>query len=421
VRVGASQSHTYAPKALVCAQLLWNATQVAQLCILICFRTSCRNWLLCVTSVLTVGMLPLSVYVASPGAHVFAAITFISALVAVRSGADVEVQILDGTPHQDPSGETPNSPESSPGLVSSNVESGTLVRSSNPRQWAASTLQHLCTLEFLAFLCNLGSSIYNAHASQKLWPYWYKDCEKVCVSFGCNVEPRIFVKRMYSLGLHMNVPAYIPLSGGQPRHIMFNAVFLVIWSILPFLYTAYFAILFVMSGNFSRSSMIMQRVLCLYGMVHFSFLTDGVDYMYGRGMLNPRSEAYHWSERWVWRVAILVPIFQKVALGHCKTGHPVTYIGVGMHYLVAVLGLAFLLRQVLLEDVPNFANWVFGENFRVSEKTQSLEHILFLVQDLYYYHILVVMVFIYGFSALQMHGYHIHLLRKNERIAFVIS
>merc|ERR1719362_471327 len=160
-----------------------------------------------------------------------------------------------------------------------------------------------------------------------------------------------------------------------------------------------------MSGKFSRSSMIVQRVLCLWGMVHFLFLTDGVDYRYGRGMRNPRSEAYHWSERWVWRVAILLPIFQKVAGGHWKTGHTITYIGVGMHYLAAVLGLTFLLSQVLLEDVPSFTNWVFAENFALSETIHSFEHAFFLLQDIHYNRTLLIMLFLYGFSSLQMHGY----------------
>ena len=376
----------YAPSELLLAQSLWNAAQVGFLFVFSCLVAAhrdhcCVGWFWC-SSIL---VLPFSVYVTSPPARAFGAIALVSTLWLACSDPVVRVRIM-VTPAR-------------PGVSSAAFRVG--------------------TFEFLAFLCNLLCSLYNfrAEARLHLWPEWSKVYHDVGHSIGMDADPNEFLRAMYVMGLSpRSAPAFIPLAGavghlsnvGTPHCL----VFLLVWSVLPFLYVAYFGLMFWIAGTsqMSRPSMIVQRTLCLWGVVHFLFLTDGVDYRFGRGMLNSHAEWFHWSERWCWRIAILLPLYQKVVTGHWRHHHGKRQeLGLVIHYVVACWATSWFVFHVLLADTGHF--WQFA----TSQKQTNLpaHNCLATLAPLwfcYYYKALLLMTFFYGLLLIVMPGQKISIL-----------
>ena len=70
---------------------------------------------------------------------------------------------------------------------------------------------------------------------------------------------------------------------------------------------------------------------------------------------------FHWFERWAWRVAMLLPIYQNCTTTHWKNGHdrfPV--LGLIIHYVAAAWGLGFFVLQVLCCDCVGFFSFLVG-------------------------------------------------------------
>lgn len=66
-------------------------------------------------------------------------------------------------------------------------------------------------------------------------------------------------------------------------------------------------------------------------------------------------ELFHWFERFAWRIAILLPIYQNCMTGHWEHGHrwfPI--MGKVFHYVVGAWGIGFFVCQVLMSDVVRF-------------------------------------------------------------------
>lgn len=57
----------------------------------------------------------------------------------------------------------------------------------------------------------------------------------------------------------------------------------------------------------------LQQALCFVRILHALILTDFVGYQHGRGVANPWADWFHWLEVFVWRIAILLPVYQKLA------------------------------------------------------------------------------------------------------------
>jgi hypothetical protein len=126
---------------------------------------------------------------------------------------------------------------------------------------------------------------------------------------------------------------------------MGDQVFLFIWAILPFLYSAYILLLWILAPK--APGVLVQRTLCAFGIFHFLFLTDCVDYRFGRGLHTPHAEWAHWSERLVWRIGVCLPLYQNIASGHWKNGHPIKFVGQLFHYVVGLWAVAYTVCEML--------------------------------------------------------------------------
>lgn len=95
-----------------------------------------------------------------------------------------------------------------------------------------------------------------------------------------------------------------------------------------------------------------QRGLALFGILHFLFGTDVVAYRYGRGYRNCHETLFHWTEKWSWRIAILLPIYQNCTNGHWEHGHKrFPILGKLLKYVAIVWGIWFFLFQVVNSDI----------------------------------------------------------------------
>jgi len=358
---------------LAIVQCLWNAGQVCHLLLLMCFLATSYTRSAFIFCCLSFVLLPMSLYVTSPGGHAFAFIACGFALVQAFMGTDVELVIWEG--------------------------------SHRLERLARCSVYKFCSIEELGFTCNLLCSMYNYHASPATWPYWLHIFKKIGLLSGLAVKSSAIAENMYSLGWNIELPTFVPSASGDNVGTL---VFVMTWSFLPFLYVLYFLATFIMSTSMSRVSVVVQRGLCIFGMFHFLFLTDGVDYKYGRGMKNPKAEWCHWSERFAWRIALLLPVYQKIAKSYWKRCHSNVRVGSVIHWLVALWSIVFLAYQVLLHDVPYFSQWVVGR-FSGSHHRQSIESLITggnvgYSHALGYHGALVLMTLLYGFSMLGMTG-----------------
>jgi hypothetical protein len=227
------------------------------------------------------------------------------------------------------------------------------------------TVWSLCREETIAFICNFCCSLYNYNASGNTWPYWGKGFRAIDQHFSwvggapkskldCSVEEN------FTMGLSdYMAPLFVARSTGSTAG---SQTFLFLWSILPFLYVCYFGCMFVLSVR--SPGVKVQRALCLFGIFHFLFMTDVVAYKFGRGLWNPHSEIFHWFERWAWRIAILLPIYQNCTNGHWKNGHFIPAVGKLLHYSMAGWGVLFFLQQVITTDLFKFVQYLNGWEVR---------------------------------------------------------
>ncbi len=341
------------PWDIVVGQAVWNAAQVGLLLLLLCLWAVRRRWWVAAVAIVTLVALPFAIYAISPGGWAFSAILLATcALTWAGHAPDLDVAFVDA-----PSRGTPM----------------------------------LAKFEFLAFTCNLLCSMYNYLPSWRLFPHWAFLFEGVRVLIGFTLTPAALAQSMYSLGLDgVSLPAYI--------HVGFSAipigaaVFSVIWTDLPFLYVLYFAALAKQAKNTPGTRL--QQALCFVCIFHFLFLTDLVDYQYGRGVANPAADWCHWLEVFVWRIAILLPIYQKLATGQWRRGNGA--VGGVLHYGMAVWAAGFFVYEVLMYNVPSFLTKFGFENrpLRLCGRGYS--------EKLGWHGALLLMILLYGFMVLAM-------------------
>jgi len=214
----------------------------------------------------------------------------------------------------------------------------------------------LMTVEMLGFLCNLFSSMYNALDEKNIFPYWTTLFQGLGRLLGFTSSAEQLTRAMYTMGLPVNIPPSVPLvittgvSGVEP---VYSLVFLLSWCILPMLYVTYFWCMHAMAMG---PGIFLQRTLAVWGIIHFLFITDGVDYAFGRGYQNPFSEQpCHKSEIYLWRWAILLPIYQKVMADGWRKylpGYP--RCGSLLHYGLIAWAIVFFIYMVCLHD---FVSW----------------------------------------------------------------
>lgn len=341
------------PLSLVIGQALWNAAQVGLLLLLLClWHVRRRSWAVAL-AITILACLPFAIYAISPGAWALTVLLLATCgLASTRDVPDLSVVIADAPGRGTPA---------------------------------------LAKFELLAFVCTLFSSMYNFNANKAVFPYWSSIFERVAALAGFTTDQTTIAHGMYTLGLDgVTMPAFIKV--GFVASNLGSVTFAIIWTVLPTLYVLYFAAC-ARLAKYSYGTRL-QQALCLLCIFHFLFLTDLVDYRYGRGIANPAEEWAHWAERFAWRIAILLPIYQKFTTGHWLRGNGI--VGVAVHYTVAAWATGFLIYQVLIYDVVRFHLFALGEDPPPLFPLFGLAY----KDKLGYFGALLVMTLVYGFSLL---------------------
>jgi len=355
-QLGGSGGDAHAgPLGVVLGQSLWNAAQVGLLLLLLGLWRADRGWWVAALALATLLCLPFAVYVVSPGAFALTALLLAACGVAwARRAPDLDVSLVDA-----PSRGTPM----------------------------------LAKLELLGLACYLLSSMYNYNASRDCWPYWSSIYAGVAGLTGFTANSTEIANALYSAGLPgVTMPAWVTV--GRSGNNLGAFLFVLIWTVLPVLYILYFAACAKLASKTPWTRV--QQALCLFGIFHFLFLTDIVDYQYGRGIMNPAAEWCHWAERFVWRIAILLPIYQKLASGDWLRGNG--RLGVVMHYGIAAWALGFLVYQVVIYDLPRLYLFATGGDDSYSYKLFGVSY----RQELGYHGALVLMIALYAFMLFAM-------------------
>jgi hypothetical protein len=358
-----------APVGVVIGQQLWNASQVGLLLLLLCMWLSHRRWWVGALAFATVMCLPFAIYALSPGAWALTALLLVICATAwTVQTPDLGVTIMDAPARSAPL---------------------------------------FTRFEFLAFLCMLLSSMYNYMVSGAIWPHWQSIFKSIATFIGFTPDVPATTQAMYSLGLQgVAIPSYINAGHAVTTGNLGSVIFVVIWAVLPFFYVLYFAALAKLANNSPWTKL--QQLLCLCCIIHFLFLTDFVDYKFGRGPVSGHfAEVFHWTERFAWRIAILLPIYQKFTAGDWR--HRNGIIGVVFHYVVATWAVFFFVYYVLMVDLPHFYHFVFDGLIDPHQLLGIPYH-----EALGYYGALVIMVFLYGFMSIAMRGKRISTVVMND-------
>ena len=237
--------------------------------------------------------------------------------------------------------------------------------------------------------------MYNFRSAHQCWPYWDGIYYRVAGVIGLTTESQIIAEKMFTLGLKdILMPAYIPNANDNA---IGNIAFILIWTVLPYMYIVYFTILYVYSKKTPGAKI--QQALCIFSIFHFLFFTDLVDYRFGRRIIFPYSEWFHWLEKFVWRIAIFLPIYQKFQTKELKTGHGV--IGQFLHYALPIWAVVFFVYQILIYDTYRF--YCFA--FRGGPTPELLKMSSIYSQALGYHGMLVILTIIYGILALRSRNY----------------
>jgi hypothetical protein len=365
-RIGAGDAQT-SPMSTVIGQQLWNAAQVGLLLLLLCMWLAHRRWWVFILAGATVACLPFAIYVLSPGGWALTALLLMTCAAGLLVRApDLNFMIADAP---------------------------------------ARVAPLFAKFEFLAFVCTLLCSMYNFQASKAFWPNWGGVFANVATAIGFRPDIPAVARGMYTLGLKgVTMPSYVPV-GDVTTGNLGAVVFALIWTFLPFLYVLYFALLAKMAQDSPGTRI--QQFLCCCCVLHFLFLTDFVDYKYGRGVLNPFTEVFHWTERFAWRIAILLPIYQKVATGYFRRGNGV--VGQMLHYALAGWAVFFFVYYVLMVDLPRFFQAVFN-----GDRGADLHGLLGIpFNDALRYHgALVLMTFLYGLMAFALRCKRIFVIEE---------
>lgn len=357
-RLGNGASIEGASIHIVIGQSLWNAAQVGTLVILLALWRLAPGWRSGLLAGATVACLPVAIYAISPGAFAFTELSLLTCwLAGTVTVSNFRIRILDAPVRGTPM---------------------------------------LFKFETLAFGCSLLCSMYNYNYSGDYWPHWAGIYRSVGATIGLTMVPAELTRGLFTLGLaDVHVPSFVPLErdaatiGGSAGVLAYT----LIWTMLPFLYVLYFAVCAKLAEKSPGTRI--QQALCLFCIFHFLFLTDFVDYEFGRGVINPVAEWAHWSERLAWRIAILLPIYQKVTSGHWRRGNGV--MGIVMDYALAAFAVIFAVNQLLIFDIPRFLQFASGQEvtarrlFGISYKAQ-----------IGYAGALVLMTLVYGFMSIAM-------------------
>ena len=260
------------PLGVVLGQTIWNAAQVGLLLLLLCLWRVDRHWGSIALTIGALVCLPFGIYALSPGGWLLTGLLLVTCVLTwVRNAPDLGVTIVEA-----------------------------------PARGVAT----IAKFEFIAFLCNFLSTLYNYSVTRRIWPYWSNIYSQVSSLTGFTPNLATIDRVMYTLGIPgVEVPVYIK-TGNDPNSVG-AALFLLIWTVLPTLYILYLAALAKLAKGTPLAKL--QQALCAVGIFHFLFLTDIVDYRFGRGIINAAEHPAHIIERFAFGVSIALPIHQKLS------------------------------------------------------------------------------------------------------------
>lgn len=330
---------TSAPISIILSQTVWNGVKVLFYLLLVLRLITNKDTLVKVFICIAIIMLPFSQYLLSPGGLILSVFMFVIFLRELRNPSQViNIEIQEG------------------------------------KKNSRFSIQKF---ELLGFVCCLLCSLYNAKASTSCPPYWETLFTWLNSLLEWPKEASSFVAGLYSMGLNVAVPSSL-------SHANYHGVgllnFSLIWSVLPFLYVLYFGALYIESKKAPYEKV--QKLLCIFCIFHFLFLTNLVGYRFSRGWDNYYSEWFHWGEKFAWRVAILLPIYQYALSNFWKKGSKLAPI----YYFIIAFALIFLVYQVLFYDVISFVSFVRGENLELYQRIKFyyFYHPALLFMTLYY-------------------------------------
>jgi hypothetical protein len=233
-----------------------------------------QMWAVRGLGLVTVCLLPFACYVSSPGGHCFTVLTIVWIGLAFLSPKTILRLSLGDT-------------------------KAMAVHASDNSDW--SPPYTICFEETVGFFCTLGSSIYNFAGHSYVWPHWKQQFNHIDKYMGWPRSGDLTWEENWTIwGIFAEqgvLPPFVPRGdGGSTTGAQ---LFWIVWSVLPFLYCFYFACMILLSQKTPNVlSRWVQRLACLFGIMHFIFGTDVVHYRYGRGYRNPHSEVFHWTEKW---------------------------------------------------------------------------------------------------------------------------
>ena len=207
-------------------------------------------------------------YVSSPGALIFTLVTLMTCKVALRHNPTELVLDI---------GSKDFIVSSSPPELFRTAQIDNDKTRTEPRQNVIiMTLPNKLVVqeEWLGFLCNLASSLYNYHNSHRTWPNWRYHFFNVDKYFGWTGAEQqnsmdMFNNHLYTLGLpNHDVPLYVPGARGSTTG---GHLFWLLWSIIPTLYISYYLCMYLLAPR--APGVKIQRALLLFSMFHFLFMT----------------------------------------------------------------------------------------------------------------------------------------------------
>ena len=112
-------------------------------------------------------------------------------------------------------------------------------------------------------------------------------------------------------------------------------------------------------------------------------------------------QLYHWSERVAWRIALLLPVWQKTATARWLRGFANATVGETVHHSMRIWACAFFVYPVAIHDVPHLVQWALGRaQTSVLEAGTGVAY----SHELGYHGALVLMALSYGAMALPCSG-----------------
>lgn len=334
-----TEATSVAPFSIILSQTIWNAVKVFFYGLLVLKLIIDRSRLVKILFLITILLLPFSQYLLSPGGLLLSILMFTLFLIELQNESQI---------------------------INIDIQEGKKEKHFSFQKF-----------EILGFLCCFLCSLYNAKASEFCFPFWSDWFSLLNNILHLSKDASTFMTNLYSMGLDIPIPLSLPHANDNVVGLL---IFSLIWSILPFLYVVYFVALYIESKKSHYEKV--QKILCLFCIFHFLFITNLVGYRFSRGWDNSYAEWFHWSERVAWLIAILLPIYQNLSSGFWKKNSKLT----PLHLFMLICTIFYLIYEVFIYHILDFISFIKGEDVLFFEtfRQYGLYHGALVFMSLYY-------------------------------------